>query len=74
MLSDEQIKQFQILYKNRFGKEISREEAYERGAKLIRLVELIYKPMTEDEYKQLQKRRKDTNGSKPNQRSDTTTK
>ena len=60
MLSDEQIKQFQILYKNRFGKEISREEAYEKGAKLIRLVELIYKPMTEDEYRQLQKRRKET--------------
>jgi len=74
MLSDEQIKQFQILYKNHFGKEISREEAYEKGAKLVRLVELIYKPMTEDEYKQLQKRRKEIDGSKPNQRSDTTTK
>ena len=60
MLSDEQIKKFQTLYKNRFGKEISREEAYEKGAKLIRLVELIYRPMTEDEYKQLQKRRKET--------------
>jgi len=60
MLSDEQIKQFQILYRNRFGKEISREEAYEKGVKLVRLVELIYKPMTEDEYKQLQKRRRET--------------
>ena len=64
MLSDEQIKQFQILYKNRFGKEISREEAYEKGAKLLRLVELIYKPMTEDEYKQLQKRRRETKKDK----------
>jgi hypothetical protein len=60
MLSDEQIKKFQILYKKYFGKEISQEEAYEKGAKLLRLVELIYKPMTEDEYKQLQKRRKET--------------
>jgi hypothetical protein len=58
MLSDEQIKKFQTLYKN-LGKEIRKEEAYEKGAKLIRLVELIYKPMTEDEYKQLQKRRKE---------------
>ncbi len=74
MLSDEQIKQFQILYKKRFGKEISREESYEKGAKLIRLVELIYKPMTENEYKQLQKRRKETHGSEPDQRSNTTTK
>lgn len=64
MLPDEQIKQFQTLYKKHFGKEISREEAYEQGAKLLRLVELIYKPMTEDEYKQLQKRRKETEADK----------
>ncbi len=60
MLSHEQITKFQMLYKNRFGKEISREEAYEQGIKLIRLVELIYKPMTEAEYKIIQKRRKET--------------
>lgn len=62
MLSDEQIIKFQTLWKNRFGKEISREEAYEKGVKLIRLVELIYKPMTEAEYQQLQERRRVTNG------------
>ncbi len=60
MLSDEQIIKFQALYKNRFGKEISREEAFEQGAKLIRLVELIYKPMTEKEYLALQERRQAT--------------
>ena len=60
MLSDEQIKKFQMLYKKRFGKEISREEAYEKGANLIRLVELIYKPMTEAEYQKLQERRRET--------------
>ena len=60
MLSNEQITKFQTLYKNRFGKEISRGEAYEKGAKLIRLVELIYKPMTEGEYQKLQERRKET--------------
>ena len=58
MLSDEQIIKFQALYKKHFGKEISREEAYEQGAKLIRLVELVYKPMTEEEYQRLQERRK----------------
>lgn len=60
MLSDEQIKKFQTLYKNRFGKEISRDEAYEKGVKLLRLVELIYKPMTEAEYQQVEKRRQET--------------
>ncbi|TSC79983.1 MAG: hypothetical protein G01um101429_295 [Parcubacteria group bacterium Gr01-1014_29] len=60
MLSDEQITKYQTLYKNRFGKDISQEEAYEHGAKLIRFVELIYKPMTETEYQQLQERRRET--------------
>ena len=60
MLSDEQIRKFQILYKKRFGKEIGREEAYEKGVKLLRLVELTYKPMTETDYQKLQKRRKET--------------
>ena len=60
MLSDEQITKFQTIYKNRFGKNISREEAYEKGAKFIRLVELIYKPMSETEYKQLKNRREQT--------------
>ena len=66
MVSEEQIKTFQTLYKNRFGREISREEAYEQGAKLIRLVELIYKPMSEAEYQELQERRLQTGDLKPN--------
>lgn len=58
MLSNEQIRKFQMLHEKYFGKKISREEAYESGVKLIRLVELTYKPMTEDEFKQLQEHRK----------------
>ncbi|MDD3284363.1 MAG: hypothetical protein PHZ07_02100 [Patescibacteria group bacterium] len=59
MLSDEQITKYQMLYKNRFGKDISREEAYEQGIKLIRLIKLVYKPMTQEEYNQVQERRKE---------------
>lgn len=60
MISDEQIKKFQAIYKARFSKYISREEALEQGTRLLRLVELVYKPMTEDELKTVQKRRKET--------------
>lgn len=60
MLSGEQITKFQTLYKNRFGRSIGREEAYEQGVKLMRLVELVYQPMTEVEYQQLQERRRET--------------
>ncbi len=60
MLSEEQITNYQKLYRDYFKKEISREEAYEQGVKLLRLIELIYKPITQEEYNQLQKRRKET--------------
>jgi hypothetical protein len=53
-LSNEHISQFQSLYKEQFGEEISKEEAYEQGIKLLRLVQLIYKPMTQAEFTQVQ--------------------
>ncbi len=51
---------FQALYKSEFGMEISREDAYEKGVKLLRLMSIVYKPMTEKEYLQIQKHREDT--------------
>lgn len=60
VLKDEDIKKFQALYKSRFGLDISREEAYEKGIKLVRLMELVYKPMTQEEMDFVQKRRQDT--------------
>ena len=66
MLSDEMITKYQELVKKRFNREISREEALENGTKLLRLVELIYKPMTEAEYQQVQERRRQTGDLKPN--------
>ncbi len=64
MISDEQIKKFRTLYKNHFGEEISQAEAYRQGVKLVRLMELVYKPITKQEYANSLKRRKEiTDGS-----------
>lgn len=60
MLTNEQVRKFQEIYKQCFGKEISKEDAYEQGVKLVRLMEIIYKPMTKEEYEMVQKRRKET--------------
>ena len=60
VLSDEDIAKFQDLYKSHFGKEISKEDAYEQGIKLVRLLSIVYKPMTENEYKRVQEHRKAT--------------
>ena len=58
MLTDAQIAKFQMLYKEQFGKDISREEALEKGIKLMRLVELVYRPITQEEHDAAQHRKK----------------
>ena len=57
-LSDKDIASFQALYKKRFGKDIDKKEALEQGTKLVRLMQLIYKPMTQAEFDAVQARRK----------------
>ena len=59
MLTDEQVKKFQDIYRKRFGKEISKEDALEKGIKQVRLMEIIYRPITENDLKMLKKRRRE---------------
>lgn len=58
MISKEHLEKFKTLYKQHFNKDISDQEALEKGTKLIRLIGLIYKPITRDEYEAVQKDRK----------------
>lgn len=57
MLKENQITKFQNIYRNCFGKEISRADALEKGARLIRLMQIVYQPITEQELLEFQKRR-----------------
>jgi len=56
-LTREQVEKFQDIYKKRFGKEISYQDVLDRGYKLVRLMKIIYQPITQEEYDNLQKRR-----------------
>lgn len=58
VLSDDDIQQFQTIYKERFGKELSKQDAYEQGIKLLRLLSIVYKPMTKMEFDFAQERSK----------------
>lgn len=60
LLLDVDIRKFQELYKARFGIDISKEEALAKGTQLVRLMELVYKPMTQEEHEQIHKRRLET--------------
>jgi hypothetical protein len=56
VLSDDNIISFQKLYKERFGKDLSKEDAYEQGIKLLQLMSLVYRPMTRAEFEVIQAR------------------
>jgi len=60
VLSGDDISKFQALYRSELGIEISKEDACEKGIKLLNLMSAVYKPMTEKEYQLIQKYRKDT--------------
>lgn len=47
VLSDENIREFQAIYKEHFGTEISKEEAYKNGLKLLQLIRILYTPTGE---------------------------
>ena len=58
VLSDADLERFCDIYREQFGKEISKEDAYEQGIKLLRLMAVVYKPMTEEDFDFIQERRK----------------
>lgn len=53
------MKKYRILYKERFGVDLSRAKVCEKLESLVREVELTYIPMTKKDFEQLQKRRKE---------------
>ena len=60
MLEDREITKFQRLYKNRFGEEISRKEAFKKGINLINLMRIVYCPMTKEKSRQTEAHHKET--------------
>jgi len=41
VIADEHIAEFQMLYREHFGKDISKDEALEKGLRLVRLIEVV---------------------------------
>ncbi len=58
-VSEEGIKKYQELWKKHFKEEISKEDAYEGLTKLVRLMDIVYRPMTEAQLKQVKERRRE---------------
>lgn len=60
MISEKALKEFKAIHKKKFDIELSDQDALESATKLLRLVEIVYKPMTKEEYERVQKRREET--------------
>ena len=60
MISKEQLKEFKEIYKKRFSNDLSDQIALEKATKLFNLMKAIYRPMTQEEYGKVQKRREET--------------
>lgn len=51
MITNERLESFKNLYKNYFDIELDDQSALEKAISLVRMMELVYVPMTESEYK-----------------------
>ncbi len=58
-LSDKHINEFQELWKEHFGQEISKEFAYNQAIKLIELVEIASQPLTKEDLQRVEESRKE---------------
>jgi len=47
-VSDEYLATFKELYKQKFGKDLSEQEAYDKAIRLLRMVEVIYHRQVRD--------------------------
>lgn len=57
MISKKQLEKFKQLYRDKFGMELTNQDALEKATKLVRLMEIIYKPMSLKDFNKMQKRR-----------------
>jgi len=56
-LTDKDITKYQQIYKEYYGREISKDEAYEQGTSLLRLMELVYTPVKKADYDKIEEER-----------------
>lgn len=55
MLTEDQITQFQEIYRKHFGKNVSKEEAQDKGIKLVNLMRVAYSPLSKEKFEKLKR-------------------
>ena len=54
-ISDAQLDKFITIYHKKFGVVLDRQSAYEKGAQLLQLMKITYKPITKNDYEKYSK-------------------
>ena len=60
MIFKESLEKFKKIYRKRFDECLSDQVALEKATKLLNLMRAVYRPMTQEDYDKVQKRRKET--------------
>ena len=60
MISKECLEEYKAIYRKKFNKEISDEKALRQAISLFTLVKAVYKPITANDLKRVEERRKQT--------------
>jgi len=64
MLTEADVKNYQKLYKARFGLDIDRDDAYTELSLLVRQFQIIYQPISQADVDELEARDKEFKGNK----------
>lgn len=56
-ISPKQLDAFRVLYRTKFGIELTPQEALEKALPLLALMETVYRPMKQEELEQVRERK-----------------
>lgn len=60
MISKKQLEDFKIIYKKEFNIDLSDEVALDKATEFLELMKVVYKPMSKNEYDNIQERKKES--------------
>jgi hypothetical protein len=58
VITDKQLAKFKALYKAHFSEDLSPQDALDKAMKLLVMMKIVYKPITVEQYNQVQESRK----------------
>lgn len=58
VIIDKQLAKFKALYKAHFGEDLSPQDALDKAMKLLVIMKIVYKPITVEQYNQVQENRR----------------